>query len=262
MRRESVFLVIVSSIFLMLIGACLYVAYKAFDYRRHVNYFLDKYTNVVSEFSGRQRYAADDSRLAGKTNPRRIVFLGDQIIESWDLQKYFGNYEAVNRGITGQRLSGFILRLRPDVLELKPRAVLIQFSSYNFRPQGSVKEVKDFIVDISQLCSCNDVEPILTTVIPVRENEDVFEEEGFKSYVVADTLREFNAWLVEYCRQMGFRLVDFDKALADDKGYLPGELSIDNTHLNQNGFARLAETTLRALKDLDWSKTYHDTAAR
>ncbi len=38
-------------------AACVYVTFKALDYRRHVNYFLDKYTNVVSEFSGRAKYA-------------------------------------------------------------------------------------------------------------------------------------------------------------------------------------------------------------
>jgi len=257
MKRESVFLFVVSAVSLFLIGACLYVAYKALDYRRHVNYFLDKYTNVVSEYSGRQKYEADNNRLiSSESNPMRIVFLGDQIIESWELSQYFGNYEAINRGLTGQRLSGFILRLRPDVLELNPRVAVIQFSSYNFRPQGTVKEVKDHIIDIAELCRYNNIEPILTTVIPVRKKQDAYEAEGFESYAVSDTLRQFNDWLREYCRLNDYRLIDFDNALCDDSGYLPEELSIDNTHLSKAGFERLAEVTIESLKGLDWITAY------
>ena len=101
-------------------AACIYVTFKALDYRRHVNYFLDKYTSVVSEFSGRAKYAEANKPLAAsETKPDRIVFLGDQIFESWKLDSDFPPYEAINRGVTGQWLSGFLLRLRPDVLELR-----------------------------------------------------------------------------------------------------------------------------------------------
>ncbi len=37
-----------------------YVAYKALEYRAHINYFLDKYTHVVDEFSGRKIYEEDN----------------------------------------------------------------------------------------------------------------------------------------------------------------------------------------------------------
>jgi lysophospholipase L1-like esterase len=227
-----------------LIGASIYIGYRALGYRRHVNYFLEKYTFVVEGFSGRQKYAEDNLRMVATAGHRdRVVFIGDQIIESWPLDRYFTEFEAVNRGITGQWLAGFVLRLRPDVLELKPRAAVIQFSSYNFRPQNVVAETKDYVANITELCRYHGVEPVLTTVIPVRENEDVYRSEGFEPYFVADTLDLFNDWLRGYCRENGLALIDFFAALADDKGYLPTELSIDNTHLTEAGFQRLAEAT-------------------
>jgi lysophospholipase L1-like esterase len=236
---------------LALIGACVYVAYKAIDYRRHVNYFLDKYTHVVSSFSGRRQYSDANSALAAaQPQKSRLVFLGDQIIESWPLEVYFPDYETLNRGITGQWLAGFLLRLRPDVLELKPEAVVIQFSSYNFRPQFTVQEIKDYVVSLAELCRYNNVEPLLTTVIPVRGNENVFRAEGFQPYFVADSTAQFNRWLSDYCRLNSLLLIDYNSALADDDGYLPVALSIDNTHLTETGFKRLADITSAALAEL------------
>lgn len=248
MRKHTLIMAAAVAVSLSLIGASIYIGYKALGYRRHVNYFLDKYTFVVEGFSGRQRYAEDNLRLAATAGEHdRVVFIGDQIIESWPLERYFTEFEAVNRGITGQWLAGFVLRLRPDVLDLKPRAAVIQFSSYNFRPQNSVVEIKDYVANIAELCRYHGIEPVLTTVIPVRENENIYRAEGFEPYFVADTLGVFNDWMRGYCRENSLALIDFNAALADDRGYLPAELSIDNTHLTEAGFQRLAEATGPAL---------------
>ena len=244
-------MIIAISVAILIMGISLYVSYKALDYRRHVNYFLEKYTNVVSEFSGRAKYSVENQKLAVDVpQPRRIVFMGDQIIEGWELDRYFKSYEAVNRGITGQRLAGFLMRLRPDVIELRPRAVVIQFSSYNFRPQGTVKEVQDYLISLAELCRCNGIEPILTTVIPVLQEHDTYSSDEYKPYAVSDTLANFNSWLREYCRANDYRLIDFNKTLANENGFLSENLCIDNTHLNRDGFDRLAPVTLDVLEEL------------
>jgi lysophospholipase L1-like esterase len=248
MKRETLAMVILGG---ALIAGSLFTVYKALDYRSHVNYFLDKYTNVVSEFSGRRVYANDNLRLINEgTSAKRVVFMGDQIVETWDLARYFKGFKAINRGITGQRLSGFILRIRPDALDLRPRAVVIQFSSYNFRPWNSVKEIEDYVMDLTDLISANGIEPILTTVIPVRKGFDYYRSEQFEPYPVADSIMYFNNWLTHFCLDRGYSLIDFHKTLADENGHLPEKLSIDNTHLNEAGFKRLASATNTELADL------------
>ncbi|MFH1373868.1 MAG: hypothetical protein ABII79_08745 [bacterium] len=73
MKRKYKIVLIVSLIGNLFV---VYVAYKALEYRSHINHFLDKYTNVVAEFSGRDRYAADNTLLAADSLVAdRIVFL-------------------------------------------------------------------------------------------------------------------------------------------------------------------------------------------
>jgi len=200
----------------------IYVGYKALGYRAHINYFLDKYTNVVSEFSGRHVYSKDNKRLsANQLVDNRIVFFGSQITYGWDLNKYFPGFETINRGISGQRISGFLLRFKSDVVDLKPRAVIIEFSSYNFRPESTVKEIEDYISSMADIARMHRIEPILTSVIPVGRD---FNAELETPYSVLDSLGEFNRWLQGYCRGNNLKFVDFYTTVADSRGYF-SELS-------------------------------------
>lgn len=237
--------VLIISLALNAIGV--FVAFRAIGYRRNVNYYLDKYTNLVSEFSGRSGYEAENKMLVSEVQVQnRLVFMGSQITENWDLDHYFDEFEAINRGISGQRLAGYLLRFMPDVIELKPKAAIIEFSSYNFRPQNSLDELKDYIVSIAALARHNEIEPVLTTVIPVRQELGMV-----ASYSVSDSLAKFNSWLVEYCRKNEYHLVDFSEALSNDRGFLAEEFSIDNTHLTEAGYDQISWAMLRILERLE-----------
>ncbi len=222
-----------------------YVAYKALDYRSHVNYFLDKYTYVVVEISGRDKYRDANLPLVSDTQvTNRLVFIGNQLTEHWEVQKYFPSYEAINRGISGQRFAGFLLRFRPDVLELFPKAVIIEFSSYNFRPEYSLKELKDYLICLAELAEAHHIKPILTTVIPTRKPL------RYEGYSVLDSVKTFNQWLREYCDEKGYAYVDFYQTLADEQGYLPVSLSASHIEPNDTGYERLANATRKVLETL------------
>ncbi len=230
----------------------IYVAYKALDYRRHVNYFLDKYTNVVDDFSGRETYEADNMRLMGRPVPsNRVVFIGSQITHGWDLRKYFSNYDAINRGIVGQRLAGYLLRFRSDVIDLKPAAVVIEFSSYNFRPENKLADLEDFIQSLADMARANGIIPILTTVVPVGKD---FESEIEVPYSVQDSLNLYNRRLVSYCRDKNIALADFAGAVTDSGGYLAKEYAAGQILLNPAGYERITRATETILKYLPVKK--------
>ena len=225
-----------------------YVAFKALDYRRHVNYFLDKYTNVVEEFAGRKNFAMENQILvSGKNMGNRVVFLGSQITHGWNLSKYFSEYEAINRGISGQRAAGFLLRFRPDIVELNPKAAVIEFSSYNFRPENTMKELEDYIACMVDIARQNGIEPLLTTIVPVRED---FKSEIEVPYNVQDSLQVFNRWLFNYCHESGVRLMDFASVLANDKGYLREEFSTGQITLSPAGYDKISAAVSAALKEI------------
>ncbi len=223
--------------------AIFYVAMKALEYRAHINEYLDKYTYIVQEFSRRDQYAAADKELMAEVPTKeRIVFIGTQVTESWDVQKYFPNYQAINRGILGQRVSGFLLRFRPDVIELKPEAVVIEFSSFDFRHQNSVKEFEDYMACMVELAAYHKIKPLPTTVIPPCLGVIDLGE-----YSIIDSLAEFNDWLRDYCQKNNFDYVDFNKIVAGADGYLTPDLSTGVIGLNEEGYARISAAVSKVL---------------
>jgi hypothetical protein len=229
----------------------IYVAYKALEYRNHINHFLDKYTNVVNEFSGRSYFENDNMKLLSEKNSgNRIILFGTQVTENWIVEDSSEMFEFINRGLPHQRLAGFLLRFNPDVIDLKPRGVIIEVSSYNFRTQISIKEIQDYVSSMAELASYHGVEPILTTVIPVRENINVSldNNEQLENYHIIDSLMRFNQWINEYSIQNNFNVIPFCELLSDENGFLREDLSVDGITPNDYGYQIMSVKTLSILK--------------
>src|SRR5207302_2515822 len=82
----------------------------------------DRYNN----YANYARYRDANSKLAPPAKGEgRVVFMGDSITDGWKLAEYFPGEPYVNRGISGQTTSQMLLRFRPDVVDLKPKVVVI-----------------------------------------------------------------------------------------------------------------------------------------
>ncbi len=227
-------------------ASILYVAYKALEYRGHINHFLEKYTEVVDEFSQRKVYDSANVPLRSDTTVHnRIVFFGTQVTEHWQLTDSFSAYEAINRGVSGQRVAGLLLRFRPDVIELRPEAVVIEVSSYNFRPNAAVKEIGEYVASMAELARAHGIRPILTSVIPPTTDFDVFEHSEYK---VKDSVEIYNHWLTEYAASGGFDLADFAATVSDAEGFLDPRFASSHVDLNDTGYTAVSEVILRLLE--------------
>src|SRR6185437_633089 len=75
------------------------------------------------------RYHDDNSKVnpPAKTE-QRVVFMGDSITDGWDAPNmggFFPGKPYLNRGISGQTTPQMLIRFRPDVIDLKPKVVVI-----------------------------------------------------------------------------------------------------------------------------------------
>lgn len=209
-----------------------YVGYKAYMYRSYINYWLDKYEVVVEEFSGRHHYEPVNSAYREDSiQANRVVFLGTQVVSRWHVATAFPQWETVNRGIEGQRVAGFLLRFQSDVVALRPGVVVIEISSYNFRPQWEVAEIGEYAQSMADVARANGIVPVFGTVIPPRKGAV-----DLGDYRIMDSLDVFNEWLRQGARRGEWRLVDFNRLLADEKGYLRKDLSMDGIDPNEEGY--------------------------
>lgn len=234
-------IIIVASILLNLIAI-----WGFFHYVKYGGSPLGELKRMLTGSSRQQApkipYAKDNARIKkeleeGKAEPNRVVFLGASITRRWNLDAYFPQIHAINRGVGGQLAPSLITRFKRDVIDLQPDAVAIKFCSINIRPQIHQSILKDGMSMMVQLARANDIIPIVTTIVPPGKPEA-----RIGDFSVIDSVKTFNEWLRDYARRNELCLIDYASAIEDNQGFLPRKYSTDPVHVNEDGYEILANT--------------------
>jgi lysophospholipase L1-like esterase len=198
---------------------------------------------------GRYREANHDVRRA------EVVFLGDSITDNW-VQPRFGRFfpgkDYVGRGISGQTTPQMLLRMRPDVLALKPRAVIIlagvnDISGLATGPMTN-EEITGNLESMTELAAGNGVRVILSSILPTSayhlQNPNAVPKTTLHPI---ERIRELNEWIRKYALEHGHPYADYYSAMVDAKGMLRADLSADDVHPNAAGYAIMAPIAQAAI---------------
>ena len=194
------------------------------------------------------RYYADNQRLKQlPPEPGRVVFLGDSITDGWKLAQYFPGKPYVNRGISGQTTPQMLVRMFPDVIALKPAALLVYAGTNDIAGNtgpSTLTMVEDNLQAITELAQAHGIKMILCTLAPVS---DYTPTKQTARRPPADILR-LNAWIKEYAAKSKTVVADYYSALVDEKGMLRQGFADDGLHPNAKGYARLAPVAAAAIQ--------------
>lgn len=192
--------------------------------------------NALQDWNGLGRYHADNEKLkAQPADPNRVVFFGDSITDNWKLANFFGAKPYVNRGIGGQVLPQMLVRMYPDVIDLKP-AVMVLLAGTNdiARNNGpsTLTMIEENTMAITELAQGHGIKVVLCSVTPIADYGRAKMSEGRPP---ADILK-VNAWLKSYAAKTGAVYCDYFSALVDDKGMMKPGISADGLHPNEQGY--------------------------
>jgi len=186
-----------------------------------------------------QRYAEANDRLNSPApNMPRIVFMGDSITDFWRLNEYFTGREYINRGISGQVTGEMLGRMKADVLDLRPRAMIILGGTNDLARGVPARTIQNNLSMIGDLCRANNVIPIFASILPVggsRRNERP-----------PAVIVQVNKWMQGYCFRNGFVYADYFTPLAQG-GELDPTVSDDALHPNAKGYRIMAPIATKAL---------------
>jgi lysophospholipase L1-like esterase len=183
----------------------------------------------------------------------RVVFYGDSITEGWKLDDYFPGKPYINRGISGQTTSQLLLRFRQDVIDLRPKVVIILAGTNDIAGNTgpiSDKDIEANYATIGELARLHNIKVIYSSVLPVHE----YTEEAGDMFAQRppERILELNRWLKDYCGDpsKGCTYLDYFAAMVDDKGHMTKELSQDGLHPNEAGtniMTQMAEATIEKI---------------
>ncbi len=191
------------------------------------------------------RYAEADARLgAPQAGKPRVVFLGDSITDGWRINEYFPDSDFVNRGISGQITGEMLGRMKPDVIDLKPAAMLVLAGTNDLARGTPLSIIQNNLTMIADLAEFHKIKPIFASLLPVSDYHMQQTTRRPPAQILA-----MNQWLQQFCARRHFTYLDYFPHLVDSKGMLQEKLSDDGLHPNSAGYrvmAPLAQEAIRA----------------
>jgi lysophospholipase L1-like esterase len=209
---------------------------------------VQRLADQMQDWNQLSRYQADNEKLkAQPAVPGRVVFLGDSITDGWRLATSFPDKPYVNRGISGQTTPQMLVRFYPDVVELKPTAVIILAGTNDIaRNTGptTAEMIQRNLMAITDLAKANGIKVILCSVTPISDYGRAKQTGGRPP---ADILK-LNAWMREYAAKSGAIYADYFTALADEKGFMKQAISTDGLHPNPAGYELMVPVASAAIQ--------------
>ena len=195
-------------------------------------------------------------------DPRRVVFMGDSITDFWRLGEYFAGQPYINRGISGQTTPQMLTRMYPDVIDLKPAAMIVLAGTndiaHNTGPM-TAEMIEENIMAMTELAQHHGIKVILCSLLPVSDYPFTRPQapppgRGPQPPRVrmtvgrppADILK-LNAWIKDYAARVNAIYADYYSAVVDEKGWLKDPLSNDGLHPNAEGYKTMAPIAAAAI---------------
>lgn len=193
-------------------------------------------TLAAQDWANLKKYQKANLALEKKMNTDdRIVFMGNSITEGWidHNPEFFKNKGYVNRGISGQTTPQMLLRFSQDVLDLKPKVVVILAGindiAGNTRP-STQKMIEDNIYSMADLTKAHGIKVVLSSVLPAY---DFPWAPGLEPSMKVIAL---NTSLKRYAQINSHVYLDYFSNMVDSKNGLQKSYTYDGIHPNAMGY--------------------------
>ena len=179
---------------------------------------------LLTDFGWLARFKEADLALAPPAKGEdRVVFMGDSITEGWKIEGPNGSFPGkpyINRGISGQTTPQMLVRFRQDVIDLKPKVVVILAGTNDIAGNTgpmTLEQTEDNLASMAELAAANHIRVVLCSVLPA------FDFPWRPGLTPAPKVVALNAWIKAYAAEQGHVYVDYYTAMKDERDGLPAD---------------------------------------
>ena len=209
---------------------------------------LQRDQRILKDWPDLARYRGENAALQSPTaGENRVVFMGDSITDFWGRARgtFFPGKPYINRGTSGQTTPQMLIRFRPDVIALHPKAVVILAGTNDIAGNTgpmTLEEIESNLMSMAELAKANGIRVVLSAVMPVCDYIQPQTERRLPEKIVA-----LNQWIKDYSLKNGFVFLDYYSAMVDRQGMLKKELTFDGLHPNAAGYAVMGPLAEKAI---------------
>ncbi len=202
---------------------------------------------MQSDWPNLERYSKANAALAAPSpSENRVVFYGDSITDAWiDVAPaFFPGKPYLDRGISGQTTPQMLVRFRQDVVDLKPKVVVILAGTNDIAGNtgpSTPEMIQANLKSMVEIARANGIRPVLASILPAS---DYPWKPGLDP---GPKIAALNQWLGKYAQENRIVYLDYYSAMVNDKLGLPARLSEDGVHPNEAGYAVMGPLAEKAI---------------
>ncbi len=200
-------------------------------------------TASAQDWAGLTRYGSENTEIPPPApGENRVVFLGDEITEHWSA--FFPTKHYLNRGIARQTTAQMLVRFRQDVIQLKPKVVVILGGANDLAGvagPGTEGTVAENLMSMTELAKVNGIRVVLASVTPVCNCYSKRPPPRLQKQIAA-----LNRWIEAYAAESGSTYLDYFTAMAEGTN-LKKELTSDGMLPNEAGYKIMAPLAEKAI---------------
>ncbi|MBL1177487.1 MAG: SGNH/GDSL hydrolase family protein [Pantanalinema sp. GBBB05] len=242
--------VLLSTVSLVLLGGSIFLNFLLFSQAKKYYIELNETRLDPLGFS----YYPTQLQSVTATDRFRVVFFGDSRAASWTAPQ-LQRYEFINRGIASQTSVQTVQRFSAHVQSLKPQVVVIQVGVNDLKTIALFPDRRDAIVTTCQDNIKRLVEAsrnlgavvIITTIFPAGKVP--IQRRPFWSDDIGQAIQAVNAYIATLANERVIVLDTFPM-LADSQGIMMQQYSVDELHLNHQGYAKLNQKLVPLLDSI------------
>ncbi|WP_294219387.1 GDSL-type esterase/lipase family protein [uncultured Chryseobacterium sp.] len=200
----------------------------------------------AQDFANYAKYEKQNQEIISKKIIPNSVLMGDSITEGWFSTDpdFFKKNNFVGRGISGQVTSQMLLRFREDVIQLKPKRVIILAGTNDIAEnQGPISLDKVFgnIVSMAELAKANQIKVVLCSVLPA------YNFGWRKDMHPAEKVIALNKMIKSYAEKNHIPYVDYHSQMKDSRNGLDTTYTEDEIHPTAKGYEKMEAILMQKL---------------
>ncbi|MEF9924332.1 MAG: GDSL-type esterase/lipase family protein [Muribaculaceae bacterium] len=205
------------------------------------------YINAFAKNKDWAQYGRYEQQNAELLKTPDAVFLGNSITDFWvrNDSAFFANNNFIDRGISGQTSQQMIARFRQDVINLRPKVVVILAGINDIAQNNGPISLQNVLGNITSMCELakfNKIKVILCSVLPC----DTFL--WAPEIKPAQKVIELNSLIYNYAKDNKIPYVDYHSAMSTPKGALQEIYTKDHCHPTLPGYKIMEQIILPVIK--------------